>query len=773
MKLFERLFLITSLVFTQQVMAGDVVTVQRVKKAAPVAALPAMSYQPTEGTLNLPRTIRRAAANGLKADFSVQDTTAFITEWSENFDSDERDAKGNLILKGWTIDQGEGNVVTFTKVKKTFDSIDPNDVYSLYIDGPYQVYKRTKASATSSAISVPANGQLHAYVYMSPTWNSYVTLAIQLSTDEFATFVEVWNSKEVTEGKSRWVPITADLSSFAGKQMKIRFFWGPGTNDTFNTGGYMGDFCVDGLSVTGVGPVEQISVKAGDPIQFVDLTSGKQPVSWQWSFPGGTPETSTEQHPVVFYAQGGIYDVKLKVSDGEQSDEITRAAFVSVEGEVPVAGVQFPTDFRTLAQPRMRMVAPLAPVEYKDASEGYPTECTWVMYTPYDLAKANGLFVPDTVYTTKDVTYHHNKLDKCYVLHTAQNAEGYTFVDDSVQVQFQGWVSNFQSADTYTTNFVDGNLTLPGANKMGITAWAERIPKPSVPVVLEAMYVGFTKASASELTDQIAPVSFSLYTSENGLPGQPIELLDSWNVSELNYAMGANGGMVTIELGRRVIIDQEVFLVIDGIPEKNDSLECAIGMAPMRSYGNTAFMLNKGKWRPFTGYFQAAPGGQTSLAVYPYFNHSVLIPAQIDAKGGITMGSDTTKVSADAGKTQLLVYANQGVYKYLGSNADWCRVTGKPGEYTVDSVSVEFDALPEGVEWRDAVVSVTDSVQTLKLVVRQSREVVTSVHAVPSATTATVTEYFDLQGRRLNGGRQPRGIYLERTAGKVRKVMKR
>ena len=729
-----------------------------------------MQYQATEGQLNLPRTILRAAANGLTADFSVQDSAAYVTVWSENFDSDDRDAKGNLKLTGWTLDQGEGSVVTFTKEKKDFNTIDPNDVYSLHIDGPYQVFKRTKASATSSAISVPKNGQLHAYVRMAPTWNDYVTLAVQISADDFATTTEIWNSKEVTEGSARWIPITADLADYAGKQIKIRLYWGPGINDTFNTGGYMGDFYVDGLTVTGVSTVDQVNVKTGEEIRFADLTTGGTPTRWEWSFPGGTPASSNEQNPVVYYTEGGSYDVTLKVSDGTATAEVTKKAFVSVEAQAPEAGVLFPADFRTLAQPRMRMIAPLAPVEYKDASTGYPTEFTWTMYTPYDLANNTGfMFVPDTVFTTKDVTYRHNALDKCYVLHTAQNSEGYTFVDDSVQVQFQGMVSNFQPADSYQTNFVDGDLTLPGANKMGITAWAERISKPSVPVVLEGMYVGFTKASAEGLLDQISSVTFSLYTSENGLPGKPIEMLDSWMMSELNYAMNTQSGMVTIELGRRIIIDQEVFLVIDGIPEKNDSLECAIGMAPMRTYGNTAFMLNKGKWRPFTGYFQKAPGGQTSLSVFPYFNHSVLIPAKVDERGGITMGNDTTLVPAEASKADLLVFANQGVYKYLGSNADWCRILGTPGEYTVDSVSVEFDALPEGMEWRDAIVSVTDSVQTLNLVVRQSRNMHTAIRTIPAATT-TVTERFDLQGRRLTNGRQPRGIYLERKNGQVRKI---
>ena len=767
-----QLLLTFSLLSTLPVSADDAVRVQRVKTHTQTVA-PRMDYRPTEGTLNLPRTIRRAAANGLTADFSVQTAEAYTTVWSENFDSEERDAKGNLILKGWTLDQGEGNVVTFTKEKKDFDKIDADDVYSLFIDGPYQTFKRTKASITSEAISVPSNGQLHAYVRMTPMWNEYVTLALQISTDDFATFEEVWNSKSVTEGAVRWEPIDSDLSAYAGKQVKIRFYWGPGTNDTFNTGGYMGSFYVDGLSVTGVSAVSQVNVKAGEPVQFADLThDGGKAVSWQWSFPGGTPESSTEQNPTVIYTQSGAYDVTLRVSDAEGSDEVTKTAFVNVEGQAPVAGVHFPADFRTLAQPRMRMVAPLAPVSYEDASEGYPNAFTWTFYTPYDLANASGfLFQPDTVYQSKDVTYCHNKLDKCYVLHTAQNSEGYTYTDDSVQVQFAGAVSNFWPADSYQTNFVDGDLTLPGANKMGITAWAERISKPSVPVVLEGMYVGFTKASASALTDQIAPVSFTLYTSENGLPGQPIELLDSWNLSELNYAMNTNNGMVTIELSRRVIIDQEVFLVIDGIPEKNDTMECAIGMAPMRTYGNTAYMLNKGTWRPFTGYFQTAPGGQTSLSVFPYFSHSVLIPAQIDAKGGITMGSDTTLVAAQAGETRLLVFANQGIYKYLGTDADWCRIKGKPGEYTVDSVNVEFDALPEGMEYRDAVISVTDSVQTLQLVLRQSSHVASAIRSVP-ANVSTAVERFDLQGRRLNATRRHNGICLERRNGQVRKVVR-
>ena len=248
----RNMVLVSVALFALYVSAGDVVKVSKVKHTTQIGMPASMVYQITEGKLNIPQTLRRTAANGIMADFSVQSATSNVDVWSENFDSDDRDAKGNLLLSGWTLDQGEGNAVTFTKEKKDFNTIDENDVYSLHIDGPYQVYKRTKASATSSAISVPANGQLHAYVRMAPMWNEYVTVAIQVSADDFETQTEVWNSKEVTEGSARWIAVDADLSAFVGKQIKIRLFWGPGTDDSFNTGGYMGDFYVDGLSVTGV-----------------------------------------------------------------------------------------------------------------------------------------------------------------------------------------------------------------------------------------------------------------------------------------------------------------------------------------------------------------------------------------------------------------------------------------------------------------------------------------------------------------------------------------
>ncbi|MCP3929052.1 MAG: PKD domain-containing protein [Bacteroidetes bacterium] len=70
-------------------------------------------------------------------------------------------------------------------------------------------------------------------------------------------------------------------------------------------------------------------------IHFWDASSGI-PASWQWSFPGGNPESSTEQNPVVVYENAGVYDVSLEVSNGFGNNVITESSFI-VAFESPAA----------------------------------------------------------------------------------------------------------------------------------------------------------------------------------------------------------------------------------------------------------------------------------------------------------------------------------------------------------------------------------------------------------------------------------------------------
>lgn len=727
-----------------------------------------MDYRATQMPDVMPKTLRQNTTGSIMADFSVQNGTSQESVWSEGFD--------NGSLADWTQDNGEGNEVSFTlkqpKGDKAFTSIDPNDKASLYVDGPINVIRRTIGTLTSKDIAVPANAQLHAYTYFDPMWNEYATLSITASADNFDTQTELWNSKDVDDKDSKWRPMDVDLSAFAGKDIKLRIVYGPGTNDGFGVGGYLGSFYVDGMSVTGVKTVDQINVKTGEEIQFTDLSTGS-PTSWEWSFPGGTPETSTDQNPKVYYTKPGSYDVTLKVAGADGENVVTKKAFVSVEGQEPVAKIGFPADFRDLTT-RTRMVAPLATVHYSDESAGYPDKYSWAIYSEYELKNnTSTIFTPSHVYTTKDVDFNHEKLNKYYVTHIAQNETGYTYQDDSVQVQFDGMITNFEPKDGYQTNFTDGELTLPGANNLDITAWAEKFSKPSRPMLLTGVYVNFTKAAAEELIDQIANVSFSLYTSENGVPGKKIDLLDTWTLTELNYALTTNQGIVELQLNRKYVINDEFFIVIDGIPEKSETTECSFAMAPMRDHGNTAYMLKKGKWQPFTGYLQAAPGGQTSLAVFPVVRHSVIIPAQISSEGEVTVDNDSVVVGKEAGTVSKTIFSQMG-WKDAKDNSSWCRITNKPGEYTADILQIEYDALPDGVDDREGYVSITDSVDVLKLRVVQHRKSTSGIDSAAVGDTPNANvELYDLNGCRITSANLPKGIYIMRQGNKTRKIVRK
>jgi PKD repeat protein len=68
-------------------------------------------------------------------------------------------------------------------------------------------------------------------------------------------------------------------------------------------------------------------VVPGHSVSFADTTTGNT-TTWNWSFPGGTPDVSTEKNPVITYETVGTYDVKLIVSDGFSTDSIFSVGYI-------------------------------------------------------------------------------------------------------------------------------------------------------------------------------------------------------------------------------------------------------------------------------------------------------------------------------------------------------------------------------------------------------------------------------------------------------------
>lgn len=72
----------------------------------------------------------------------------------------------------------------------------------------------------------------------------------------------------------------------------------------------------------------------GQTINFSDLSSGPA-TSWNWTFQGGTPATSTLANPTVTYLNPGVFNVTLKVTNGIGTDSLTQSGYIVVSAGDP------------------------------------------------------------------------------------------------------------------------------------------------------------------------------------------------------------------------------------------------------------------------------------------------------------------------------------------------------------------------------------------------------------------------------------------------------
>ncbi|MCD4683107.1 MAG: T9SS type A sorting domain-containing protein, partial [Bacteroidales bacterium] len=66
-----------------------------------------------------------------------------------------------------------------------------------------------------------------------------------------------------------------------------------------------------------------------ETVDFFDQSSGDI-ISWEWTFEGGTPGTSTFQNPTVMYYNEGVYDVTLAVYDGVEYSTLLLEDYITV-----------------------------------------------------------------------------------------------------------------------------------------------------------------------------------------------------------------------------------------------------------------------------------------------------------------------------------------------------------------------------------------------------------------------------------------------------------
>lgn len=635
----------------------------------------------------------RNASDALQADFSIQSSSSADITWSENFDAG---------TEGWTFTNEpiiEDDIPTLMWERNAdlqpashkFSTVEQNDIASLHVEGSFRMYERAIAYATSPAIALPSNAMLRFYLGYSLNFSKECNLSLEISENNGEEWTEIWNTAqgETQDKPWKWRKVEKDLAPYAGKTVLLRWKYS----------GYMGDFALDGITISGVKTIEEVAVKTGEKIQFIDLSAG-EPDTWKWDFPGGTPSASTEANPIVYYTVDGNYDISLTVSKNGQNSSVTKTGFVKVTGEKPVASILPPASFRDYLT-HNPFIAPVVPVRYKDNSENYPTELTWRIEGV--LENASDVFVSEEPEPEVRYWFSGNELETSLF---TQNQHGISETSLKVTVNKYGgsWITNLQADDAPFTFDMDGESSFPGTNKYRITEYAEKFSKPAVPMSIGAVHLYFNTVRADELYEQLQNITVRVCKSENGIPGESLDFA-SWMLFELDGQLVANEFAFT----EQVVVDDEFFIVISGFPEKSDIVDVQMATARFRSQGNTAYFKQDGVWKAASDYF---PAGQnhTSYWLDVSAQYSTLCFYE-DQK------SDTYEVPESAGILEIPIYT---LFAYTPAlESDWCRLVGEPNGLSLDTLRIAYDALPPAGGIRTATVTITDGMNTITTQIKQ------------------------------------------------------
>jgi PKD repeat protein len=141
-------------------------------------------------------------------------------------------------------------------------------------------------------------------------------------------------------------------------------------------------------------------------VDFTDLSSGN-PTSWAWTFEGGTPATSTDQHPQgIVYSGTGDFAVTLLVQEGTDTDTVTKNAYIHVFN-IPTASFSAanlcenaPVEFTDLSNPNGGTITAWA-WDFGDPASG--TNNTSALQNPTHSYTTVGTYTVSLTATNNDV----------------------------------------------------------------------------------------------------------------------------------------------------------------------------------------------------------------------------------------------------------------------------------------------------------------------------------------------------------------------------------
>jgi PKD repeat protein len=199
---------------------------------------------------------------------------------------------------------------------------DPNVVFVVYsgYSATNKVFKSTNGGTSWTNISTGLpNVPVNCIVYQNGAAGGD---GVYIGTD-----VGVYYRDNGTNG---WIDFSSGLPNCAVTDLEIYYATNRLRAATFGRGTWDSDL----YSSVPTAPVASFTANntticVGQSVQFTNTSTG-QPTSFNWTFTGGTPATSTAQNPTVTYNTAGTYDVSLTVSNANGSNTSSQTGFITV-----------------------------------------------------------------------------------------------------------------------------------------------------------------------------------------------------------------------------------------------------------------------------------------------------------------------------------------------------------------------------------------------------------------------------------------------------------
>ena len=324
--------------------------------------------------------------------------------------------------------------------------------------------------------------------------------------------VTIWDGVNSQSGINRW----GDYSMMSIDPSDGQTFW---FTTEYTNGGWSWRTQIASISFASELDASFISnetiIPVGETVDFTDETSGI-PSTWEWSFEGGIPATSTDENPQgIQYDTEGIFDVQLIVTNQLGTDTIIQKAYITSSSTIlPAVDFIADKDYGCLE----------STVTFTDQTKHSPVQWLWE-FEPSTVSFENGtdensenpqvIFDAAGTYTATLTSWNLNgssTLSKPEFIH----AGGYTpffretFEEDGFEAQ--GWSIDDLDGDGTSWEMYEVGGMIPGNQAAGIkfTGYpSQRDRLVSAPFNLEAMSsasLEFSHAYAkkySQVTDSL------------------------------------------------------------------------------------------------------------------------------------------------------------------------------------------------------------------------------------------------------------------------------